>query len=650
MKPAPAFLLCVLLLVFLSACAPSPTATPISTTMALPTATPLPTITLTPTATATTTATTAPINRPSPSATVVAIASLPTIEAEHLLPTPRAIGYQFPIYNPSSANPGDTILAQSVIDAMRKGTFKGGALAWINGQWMFVPLGVVIPTPGSTTTYTPIRSQAKSTTSPTSISTASAIIFRQQAHLKDTAELYVGPDLLMYDTIAVLPKDTSVTLRGAFADYVKVETQISNTITGGYLPSSVIDVIPPGMPGVSIDQLPWITSTYIDHDSAKLLTNTPIYPAWVILHAGTENEVSVQFSFEGGGQADRGGSLDLMSCTSRNFRLQLAFTQSTWYLSQWGSNGLNARLQSNDRTLRLSLRISADGKTLTVIFPDKQEKTFATVLPAYWDGDLCIAAHTLISVKTSLVELSSKTLPDGKYTPILMASNPARVKMPWGDKTGNDAYFDFGKVTPEQTQQLVTDIFGHIGETSPSTEFKSQYKIDHGDPFDPLGFFPKMGLLLKGDEVPYWYQEKPVVGMYKKVSTTGTGYTGMPDLNIYNFQVAAISNKVEKILGQDLFLIKLKDKRGREDFIYLRTKTPVIVSLANAPINTSPFPDGHYKSPTDFAQVTDQLDPGMFKKGMIVGLNVPQDTKDLADIKSKNSVWGVVFYVTPYEP
>lgn len=520
-------------------------------------------------------------------------------------------------------------------------------------------------TPLPTNTPTPT---ATSTQSPTPTATP-----QPQVHVKEMTGLYAGPDTLMYDTVAVLPKDTKVTPLGIYVDYVKVETEINGTVKNGFIPTALLDRPGVNIPNLNPDQAPGLITQVFGPDNLGTYQNSSSYSSSIVLNTeiiadtATQLDLKLRIDTINSRQSpnDFRASIVLSNDQdSANRRGLVLYYQNKRWNMQVGIadrvRGLGELPTDVDNSTEFSLWISQDGKTVKVTTPDGKVQSLPLPDSLYVGGSnlrAFVGVSPGFSLKIS--NLTLRWLPNGKYTVFdttPATSEPALVKMPWSDKTGNDAYFDFAKVTPEQTWQLARDMwkwytYDHRLSDPRFAYYSEQFRNDHGDPFNPLGLL--VGRQMKGSEVPNYYKERPVWGMYK-YGPTGGGYTELPDISIYNLEVVAVSGKIEKVSGRETFQVRFKDKNGKEGNVYLAIDSPVIISLATAPSFNAPFPDREYAPANEFAEVANRIDSKMFKKGILLGLKVPKDTKDLADIVGRNlalaSSRGIIFYITPYEP
>lgn len=507
------------------------------------------------------------------------------------------------------------------------------------------PLPTVTPTPSLTPSPTPLP----------------------QARIKSTTQLYVGPDTLGYDPVLQLSDGTSITPLGIYGDFVQVQITVSNTVRNGFVPSAFLDRSPSKLPSLSRDQVPWAqVMRSFDATSPGQFNNTSSGYKWYPV-PGTSNITllrDVQIDFELNVEGGIGGFDIFINQPGESTRGRLNFVHrgTIWVLNASDGKALNVFegvMTTPDRSGRFSIWISDDGKTLQVLLPTKKKVTYSLSDTIYRKGkQLDIRVITAPNTNVKVSEFSLFVPPDGRdsFETSPTTSEPLLVRMPWGDKAGNDAYFDFGKVTAEQTWQLARDMwkwytYDHFLSDPRLAYYSEEFRREHGDPFNPLGLLS--GEQYKGNEVPNLYKERPVWGRYK-YGPVGGGYSVMAQLDIYNLEVIAVSNQIEKESGNDAFLVRFRDRDGTEGNTYLAIDTPLIVSIANAPWYTAPWPNHEYAPANAFSEVAHKIDPRMLKNGMLVGLRVAKETKNLSDIHLRNlalgDTRGIILYVMPYEP
>jgi endo-1,4-beta-xylanase len=107
------------------------------------------------------------------------------------------------------------------------------------------------PTPTPTTNVLPTR---------TPVPTASRLPTatpRPSATLTVAANLYSGPGIAGFKTLAQLPSGSQVFPTGIYVDFVKVDASISGTEQEGYIQKNALEKLPASFPKLTSQQVPW---------------------------------------------------------------------------------------------------------------------------------------------------------------------------------------------------------------------------------------------------------------------------------------------------------------------------------------------------------------------------------------------------------
>ncbi len=80
---------------------------------------------------------------------------------------------------------------------------------------------------------------------------------RPSATVKMATNLYSGPGIVGYETLAQLPSGSQVFPTGIYVDFVKVDASITGTEQEGYIQKDALENLPAGFPDLTSQQVPW---------------------------------------------------------------------------------------------------------------------------------------------------------------------------------------------------------------------------------------------------------------------------------------------------------------------------------------------------------------------------------------------------------
>ncbi|MDZ7320019.1 MAG: WD40 repeat domain-containing protein [candidate division KSB1 bacterium] len=281
------------------------------------------------------------------------------------------------------------------------------------------PLPTDTSTPTATATATPT---ATPTNTPTP--TATPIPFAQ---VKNPTTLYTGPDTT-YEKIASLRIGAKVLPLGVYGDFLQAQTEISGTTKIGYVPSRSLDTTFKNLPILLPSQIGVQTSRVFTPDNPGRFTNlASFYRSHAIsgpsLVMGRSYQIDFQIHFEDIGDPNYSSGIQLNNgeqFNSSDWRnLSMEFERGNWvlYASTVGVNLLSnqdGKLFA-DREGKYSLLLSEDGKTISVVLPDRQRRSFPLSDSLYAKGkDLSIQIKTAPKSTFTITELSIIGAPGGK--------------------------------------------------------------------------------------------------------------------------------------------------------------------------------------------------------------------------------------------
>jgi hypothetical protein len=281
---------------------------------------------------------------------------------------------------------------------------------------------------------------------------------------------------------------------------------------------------------------------------------------------------------------------------------------------------------ANDNEIQMSIDLTSNGKTLTITSSNGQNKTIELDFPILVsDRKLKLLAQVASNSTLTISKLEILTPPNSKLM-VSTTSEPAILKMPWGDKTGNDFNFDFNKVTPEQTQDIAKRIWvwdseclkgfkAGLSNVAPLWDWGRYSCVNQ-----PLGL--KAGIKIAANEnIPRWAKDNRI------------GISVHLKQELYNVEVVGIGKPTNSAIP-----IIVKGQSGTQKEISIAKNALV---RANIPkINNVDY---------SFAEVGRNILPGMFKPGMIIGLGSGQYAKQFFEENSAKRGFtennGVYLYV-----
>lgn len=284
------------------------------------------------------------------------------------------------------------------------------------------PLPTDTPTPTATVTRT-----ATPTNTPTPTATPIPL-----AQVKNPTTLYAGPNIYGYEKIASLRLGTKVMPLGVYGDFVQVQTEISNTLKTGFVPSRAIDAVSTTLPKVAQNQIngrlvPIYSPIYSPDRPGQFRNDGTTGVAYqipsTILRAGQDNEIGFQLNFAGTDSSTTGGGgITLIGTSpSTGHRLFIDYKEGKWQLNVQKSSRMSDSILSRasepitaNPNGHFTLRIPVDGKKITIVLPDKQEVSYSLTESIYSSGDLKAYVSVASKSTVTVTELSIPMPPDGK--------------------------------------------------------------------------------------------------------------------------------------------------------------------------------------------------------------------------------------------
>jgi hypothetical protein len=153
------------------------------------------------------------------------------------------------------------------------------------------------PSETPTSTNTPVPTD---TSTLAAIATATATSTPVAVINTDKTIVYSGPANIGFDNVALLPKGAEVTPVGVFGQFVKVQVEVGFTTQDCFVLASALENVPPGLPTLTKDQVPWLSVSNYPND-LKLSSNDTSWKKDPQGNTSIRGDAEVDFTMAGSG-------------------------------------------------------------------------------------------------------------------------------------------------------------------------------------------------------------------------------------------------------------------------------------------------------------------------------------------------------------